>query len=91
MVADERLKMLRWHHLQVELDDREKQWPKGSSYEFDYDNQTVVWSFGGKQLAPGRFVWHLTDDDLSEPKPSQLAEVIIKRANFVADEDDQQS
>ena len=30
VVDDERLKMLRWHHLKAELDNRDKQWPEDS-------------------------------------------------------------
>jgi len=59
-VPDERLQMLKWHHLKVELDDREKEWPKDSKYEFDYDKQTVTWLFGEQSQVSERLVWHLT-------------------------------
>ena len=87
-MPDERLKMLKWHHLKVELDDLEKQWPEGSSYEFDYDKQTVAWSFGEQTNAPGRLVWHLTDEDLSTPKPTDVAERIIREAKKLAERED---
>jgi hypothetical protein len=81
IVSDDRLMMLKWHHLKVELDNREKQWPENTSYEFDYDKQTVTWLFGERANAPERLIWHLTDEDLSEPKPVDVANRIIDRAN----------
>lgn len=87
-MPDERLKMLKWHHLKVELDDREKQWPEESSYEFNHDKQTVTWSFGEQTNAPGRFIWHLTEKDLSSPKPTDVAERIIRHANKLAKGED---
>ena len=87
-MPDERLEMLRWHHLKVELDDRENQWPEGSSYEFDYDKQTVTWFFAEQSNAPGSLVWHLTETDLSTPKPTDVAERIIKHANKLAEGED---
>ena len=83
-MPDERLKMLKWHHSKVELDDREPQWPADSKYEFDHDKETVTWIFEGQSQAPGRLVWHLTQEELSSPKPSDVAERIIKQANKLA-------
>ena len=87
-MPDERLKMLKWHHLKAELDDREQQWPEDSSYEFDYDKQTVTWLFGEQSDAPGCLVWHLTEKDLSTPKPIDVAERIIREANKLAKRED---
>jgi len=87
-MSDERLETLKWHHLKVELDDREKQWPEGSSFEFDHDKKTVTWSFGEKTKSPGRLIWHLTDKDLSTPKPTDVAERIIQQANRLAKGED---
>lgn len=83
-MSDERLKMLKWQHLKVELDNREKDWPDGSKYEFDHDRQTVIWSFGKQLDATTRLVWHLTDKDLSIPKPSAIASQIIEQALKIA-------
>ena len=82
-MPDERLKMLRWHHLKVELDNREKQWPSGSSYEFDEVKQTVTWFFEEKGELPERVVWHLREEDLSLPKPTEVADRIIALANEI--------
>ncbi len=87
-MPDDRLTMLKWPHLKVELEDREKQWPEDSRYEFDQDKQTVTWLFGGQGQAPDRLVWHLTQKELSSPKPSDVAERIIKLANKVAKAED---
>ena len=84
IVPDDRLMMLRWHHLKVELDMREKEWPEDSRYEFDHDKQTVTWLFGGQSLAPDRLVWHLTGEALSSHKPFDVADRIVKQANKVA-------
>jgi len=64
VVDDEKLKMLKWHHLKVELDNREKQWPEDSEYEFDREKQTVTWFFGRQGQAPHRLVCHVTREDL---------------------------
>ena len=85
---DEKLRMLRWHHLKAELDDRENDWPEDSTYEFDHDKQTVTWLFGRQSHAPYRLVWHLTSDELSAPKPTDVAGLIIKWANKVAKGED---
>ena len=84
-VSDDRLKMLKWQHLKVELDDREKQWPEHSSYEFDHDKQTVTWLFGGESQTPEFFVWHLTDEEIASPKPAEVANRIIRQVNKVAE------
>ena len=55
-VDDERLKMLRWQHLKVELDDRANEWPKNSRYEFDQNQQVVTWHFARQNQEPGRLV-----------------------------------
>jgi len=87
-VSDDRLKMLKWHHLKVELDNREQQWPEGSSYEFDHDRQTVNWLMGERRKAPFRLVWHLTDEELSLPDPSGIADRMIQKAIEVERRDD---
>lgn len=83
-MPDDRLMMLKWPHLEEELENRRKLWPDGSRYEFDPDKQTITWLFGGEEQAPERLVWHLTQEELSSPKPSDVAERIIKLANKVA-------
>ena len=85
---DEKLRMLKWHHLKVALDDRENDWPEDSKYEFDQKKQTVTWLFGRQSQAPHRLVWHLTSDELSTPKPTDVTGLIIKWANKVAKRED---
>lgn len=84
-VPEERLEMLKWHHLKAELDDREKEWPKGSKYELDYEKQTVTWFFGEQSDAPDRLVWHLTQEEIASPKPLGVANRIIREVNRLAD------
>jgi len=88
IVRDERLAMLKWHHLKVELDNQEKEWPEGSHYEFAYEEQTVIWFFGQQEPAPERLVLHLTHEDLWSAKPSDVADRIIRQANKVANGED---
>ena len=83
-MSDDRLKMLKWQHLKAELDKQEKSWPKGSSYEFDHDKQTVEWHFESEGEAPEFFVWHLTNEELASPKPSEVVSRIIRQVNNVA-------
>ncbi len=79
-MGDERLEMLKWHHLKVELDNQEKQWPEDSEYEFDHEKQTVTWFFGGQSQTPDRLVCHLTREDLWSLKPNDVANRIMKWA-----------
>ena len=83
-VPDDRLKMLKWPHLKAELDKRESDWPKGSSYEFDHEKQSVTWQFGSESGAPEFLVWHLTNVELASPKPSDVASRIVRQVNKVA-------
>ena len=85
---DDRLKMLKWHHLKVALDNREQQWPEGSEYEFDHEKQKVTWSFRGQSKAPDRLVWLLRREELWSPKPADVADRIIRCANKVAKGED---
>ncbi len=87
-MPDDRLEMLKWPHLKVELEDRQKQWPADSKYEFDSDKLTVTWLFEGESPAPNRLVWHLTREEISSPKPADVAERIIKQANKVSKAED---
>ena len=83
-MPDDRLEMLKWPHLKVELEDRQKQWPAGARYEFDPDKLTVTWLFEGDGQAPDRLVWHLRREEISSPKPAEVADLIIKQANKVS-------
>ena len=83
-MPDDRLEMLKWPHLKVELEDRQKQWPAGSRYEFDPDKLTVTWLFEEDGQAPDRLVWHLRREEISSPKPAKVADLIIKQANKVS-------
>ncbi len=81
---DDRLKTLKWHHLTDELDKRKDRWPEGSMYESDHEKQTVTWSFEKQSQAPDSLVWHLTREELWSPKPSEVADRIVRLANQVA-------
>jgi hypothetical protein len=80
--------MLKWHHLKVEFDNRERQWPEGSEYEFDHEKQTVTWFLRSQSQAPDRLVCHLTREELWSPKPFDVADRIIKWANKMAKGED---
>lgn len=83
----DRLKMLKWQHLTVELDKQQKHWPEGSVYEVDHDKQTVTWLFGRESQSPEFLVWHVTDKELASPKPIDVASRIVRQANKIREGD----